>query len=72
MIVFACHPEFVDYEVFQAKSTQELVDFSAKKLQSDEVEQSLAAAHKSGIQVIMGLTEFGRPQKSQDALASTE
>jgi hypothetical protein len=49
VISFACHPEFPEYEILQAKNTEQLVELAASQLRTGELENNLLEVRKDNL-----------------------
>ncbi len=53
VISFHCHPEFPDYDILQAKNTEQLVELAARHLSTGELESSLSAVRSDKLALVV-------------------
>lgn len=54
-VVFVCHPEFEQFERFQAMTTEQLASIAREKLESGRHEEDLTKARSHGLVLVLGL-----------------
>ena len=52
-VVFVCHPEFNEFDTFQAKTTEQLICTTREMLESGRYEKDLAAARSINAKLIL-------------------
>lgn len=48
-VKFACHPEYVDYDELQEKTTEQLIAIAMQRLSSGQDEEALQQARQHGL-----------------------
>jgi hypothetical protein len=64
---WVCHPEFEDYEEFQAKTSEQLVEWIAQELGSGAHESRLQEAREHGLTLMFVLTDKHEPTRRAPA-----
>ncbi|MBI1760503.1 MAG: hypothetical protein HYR56_03615 [Acidobacteria bacterium] len=54
-VVFACHPEFGEFDLFQAKTTTQLIGIAREMLESGRYEEELLKASANHLELLIRL-----------------
>lgn len=54
-VVFACHPEFREFELFQAMTTEQLISVIREVLESGRFKEALSSARANNLTLILRL-----------------